>query len=138
MSLYKDALNIRDELISYRKFLHQIPELGLNLPQTSAFVWDCLTKMGYSPELVGDSGIVCTIGSGDKCFLIRGDMDALPVEEQTGLAYSSNNGNMHACGHDCHMAALLGAAKLLKLHEDELCGQVKIMFQPAEETMEGA
>lgn len=138
MNLYNDALNIRDELISYRKFLHQIPELGLNLPQTSAFVWDCLKKMGYSPELVGDSGIVCTIGSGDKCFLIRGDMDALPVEEQTGLAYSSNNGNMHACGHDCHMAALLGAAKLLKLHEGELCGQVKIMFQPAEETMEGA
>lgn len=138
MSIYNNALKIKNELIEHRKILHQIPELGLELPMTSKYIEDKLKEMGYIPKRIGHSGIMCTIGSGEKCFLIRGDMDALPVEEQTGLDYRSTNGNMHACGHDCHMAAMLGAAKLLKLHEHELKGQVKLIFQPAEETMEGA
>lgn len=94
--------------------------------------------MGYEPQRMG-SGVVAVAGKKPgKCFLIRGDMDALPVTEMTDLEFKSENGCMHACGHDCHTANMLGAARLLKAHEDELEGQVKLMFQPAEETMDGA
>jgi hippurate hydrolase len=94
--------------------------------------------MGYEPKRIGDCGIVATVGKeGGKCFLIRADMDALPGKEETNVEYKSTNGCMHACGHDCHTTNLLSAAKLLKDHEDELEGMVKLMFQPAEETMDG-
>ncbi len=139
MSIYKEALNNIDTFISDRRYLHQIPELGLDLFQTSAYVEKRLREMGYSPERVGNSGIVAVAGKkAGKCFLIRGDMDALPIEEESELEYKSVNGKMHACGHDCHIASMLFAAWLLKQHEDELNGKVKLVFQPAEETMEGA
>jgi len=93
--------------------------------------------MGYEPQRVGACGITATLGKGGKCFLLRADMDALPVEEATDEPFKSTNGRMHACGHDCHAAMLLGAAQLLKNHEAELEGTVKLMFQPGEETMEG-
>lgn len=138
MSIYHEALAIKDEIIANRRYLHQNPELGLELPKTAAYVEEKLREMGYEPKRVGDCGLVATIGKeGGKCFLLRADMDALPVEEQTDLEFRSTNGNMHACGHDCHAANLLGAAKLLKAHESELEGMVKLMFQPAEETMAG-
>ena len=138
MSLYQEALAMKDEIIANRRHLHQNPELGLELPKTAAYVEEKLREMGYEPKRVGDCGIVATIGKeGGKCFLLRADMDALPVEEQTDLEFRSTNGWMHACGHDCHTANLLGAAKLLKAHESELEGMVKLMFQPAEETMDG-
>ncbi len=138
MNFYREACQMKDELIANRRHFHQNPELGLDLPQTAAYVEQKLIEMGYEPHRIGECGIVATVGKpGGKCFLIRGDMDALPVEEQTGLDYASENGRMHACGHDCHTANLLGAAKLLKAHENELEGLVKLMFQPAEETMEG-
>ena len=94
---------------------------------------------GYA-KAVGKAGISAVIGpDGGKTFLIRGDMDTLPMgKEETGLPFSSINGKMHACGHDFHTSALLGAAKLLKAQESELKGQVKLMFQPAEEIMDGA
>lgn len=139
MSMYQEALAIKDEIVANRRYLHQNPELGLELPMTAAYVEKKLIEMGYEPKRVGDYGITAAIGKeGGKCFLIRGDMDGLPVEEQADVEYKSTNGKMHACGHDCHAAMLLGAAKLLKAHEAELEGQVKLMFQPAEETMEGA
>ena len=139
MSIYQEALAIKDEIIANRRYLHQIPELGLDLPLTAAYVEQKLIEMGYEPKRVGEYGLTATIGKeGGKCFMIRGDMDALPVEEQADVEYKSTNGKMHACGHDCHAAMLLGAAKILKAHEAELEGQVKLMFQPAEETMEGA
>lgn len=139
MGLYQDALAIKDTIIENRRYLHQIPELGLHLPETAAFVEKKLREMGYEPQRIGESGIVVTAGKKDgKCFLIRGDMDALPVEEMADIDFRSVNGKMHACGHDCHTANMLGAAQLLKAHEDELEGQVKLMFQPAEETMDGA
>ena len=138
MSMYKDALAIKEEIIENRKWLHQHPELDLELPQTAAFVEEKLKEMGYEPVRMGSSGVVATIGKeGGKCILLRADMDALPVQEATGLEWASTNGCMHACGHDCHAATLLGAAKLLKEHEAELEGKVKLMFQPAEETMNG-
>ncbi|MBQ5673631.1 MAG: amidohydrolase [Lachnospiraceae bacterium] len=138
MNVYKEALEIKDTIVSNRKFLHQNPELGLNLPVTTAFVEKKLKEMGYEPKRVGECGIVATIGKeGGKCFLLRADMDALPIKEEADVDYKATNGNMHACGHDCHTANLLGAAKLLKKHESELEGMVKLMFQPAEETMDG-
>jgi len=139
MELYQEALAIKDTIIANRRYLHQIPELGLHLPETSAFVEMKLREMGYEPQRIGESGIVVTVGKKEgKCFLLRGDMDALPVEEMADVDFRSVNGRMHACGHDCHTANMLGAAQLLKAHEDELEGQVKLMFQPAEETMDGA
>lgn len=138
MSMYKEALAMKEEIVANRRWLHQHPELDLDLPQTSAYVEEKLKEMGYEPVRVGSSGIVATIGKeGGKCILLRADMDALPVQEASGLDYASTNGCMHACGHDCHTANLLGAAKLLKEHEAELEGKVKLMFQPAEETMNG-
>ncbi|MBR5284553.1 MAG: amidohydrolase [Clostridia bacterium] len=139
MNLFNEAKAIKDTLVEHRKYLHQNPELGLELPKTAAYVEEQLKKMGYEPQRIGSSGIVATVGKGNgKCFLIRGDMDALPVVEEADVEYKSTNGNMHACGHDCHATAMLGAAQLLKAHEDEIEGTVKLMFQPAEETMDGA
>ncbi|MBQ5761163.1 MAG: M20/M25/M40 family metallo-hydrolase, partial [Clostridia bacterium] len=139
MNLFNEAQAIKDTLVEHRKYLHQIPELGLDLPKTAAYVEEQLKKMGYEPKRIGDCGIVATVGKGNgKCILIRGDMDALPVVEEADVEYKSTNGNMHACGHDCHATAMLGAAQLLKAHEDEIEGTVKLMFQPAEETMDGA
>jgi len=86
-------------------------------------------------ELPGSSGIIGLIGdkNSSNCFLLRGDMDALPIKEETGLSFASQNGNMHACGHDVHTTVLLGAAALLKEKEDQLHGTVKLLFQPGEE-----
>ena len=137
MSLYYEAEQLRDAIIANRHYLHQIPELGLDLPQTAAYVEEKLREMGYEPQRVGACGITATLDKGGKCFLLRADMDALPVEEATDEPFKSTNGRMHACGHDCHAAMLLGAAQLLKNHEAELEGTVKLMFQPGEETMEG-
>lgn len=139
MSIYEEALAIKENLVANRRHLHQNPELGLELPKTAAFVEEKLREMGYEPKRIGDCGVVALAGKKPgKCILIRGDMDALPVEEMADVDFRSTNGRMHACGHDCHTANMLGAARILKDHEDELEGQVKLMFQPAEETMDGA
>lgn len=139
MSMYEEALAIKDTIIANRRHFHQNPELGLDLPKTAAYVEERLREMGYEPQRIGECGIVAIAGKKEgKCFLIRGDMDALPVEEMADVDFKSTNGRMHACGHDCHTANLLGAAQLLKAHEDEIEGKVKLMFQPAEETMDGA
>ena len=122
-SIVSEAKAIENELIAHRRHLHQNPELGFDLPETTAYVMQQLREYGYAPKAVGKAGISAVIGpDGGKTFLIRGDMDALPMKEETGLPLS----------------ALLGAAKLLKAHESELKGQVKLMFQPAEEIMDGA
>lgn len=130
---------MKAELSSWRRSLHQMPELGLRLPQTVKFIAEELSKMGISCEVNEDiSCITAIVGEGDKCFMLRSDIDALPVCEETGLEFASSNGCMHACGHDMHAAILLGAAKLLKQHEKELNGKVKLFFQSGEETFEGA
>ena len=138
MSIFLEAQALKETISAHRRYLHQIPELGLDLPQTAAYVEQQLQKMGYETQRIGSSNIVALAGNKDgKCFLLRADMDALPVQERTDLEFKSTNSNMHACGHDCHTAVLLGAAQLLKAHEDEIEGCVKLMFQSAEETMEG-
>ena len=101
---------------------------------------DALTEMGYTPEPCGKAGLVALAGGKrpGKVFLLRADMDALPICEQAQVPFASKNGRMHACGHDLHTAMLLGAARLLKAHEAEICGTVKLMFQPAEAIFEGS
>ena len=137
----EEACQLNDELVAYRRYLHANPELGLSLPGTKAYVMKALSDFGYQPLEYGESGVAVLAGGKKpgKVFLIRADMDALPIEEESGVPYASRiKGRMHTCGHDNHTAMLLGAAKLLKRHEDEIEGTVKILFQPGEETLEGA
>ncbi len=138
-NLLLEAEDLKEYLINCRRKLHSVAETGFELPKTLDFVAGELRTMGIEPKHCGRAGLTALIGSGEgECFLLRADMDALPVPEESGLPFASTNGNSHACGHDVHTAMLLGAAKLLKVHEKELKGQVKLMFQPAEETLEGA
>ena len=138
--MLKEAEQIHDIVLRERRTLHQIAETGFELTQTVAFVKNELTEMGLQPTDCGRAGIVALVGGKKpgKTFLLRADMDALPIKEQSGLSFAAQNGNMHACGHDMHTAMLLGAARLLKAHEEEIEGTVKLMFQPAEEIFEGS
>ena len=135
-----EAKAIEDELIAHRRHLHQNPELGFDLPETTAYVMQQLREYGYAPKAVGKAGISAVIGpDGGKTFLIRGDMDALPMPEESGEEFACPTGKeAHTCGHDFHAAMLLTAAKMLKEKEDTLEGTIKFMFQPAEETFEGS
>ena len=138
--LLEQAAALSGELVRWRRHIHENPEVGADLPDTCAYVTEELKKMGYEPYLVG-GGVVAML-DGDpngKVILLRGDMDALPMEEQSGEAFSSKHpGRMHACGHDTHTAMLLGAAKLLMDNKDKVKGRVKFMFQPGEEGYKGA
>jgi len=136
----ESARAMKDELIKYRREIHQNPEVGDHLPQTTKYVMERLKEFGYEPQEICDSGIVALVGKSEskKTFLLRADMDALPIEEQTDYPFKATNGNMHACGHDFHTTMLLGAAKLLKQYERELDGTVKLVFQPNEEGFKGA
>lgn len=137
--ILEEAKVLQPELIDTRRAIHRNPETGFDLEQTVPLVLKKLKELGYQPERCGKAGVVATIGNGQgKTFLLRGDMDALPILEDTDLEFKSTNGKMHACGHDTHTTMLLGAAKLLKQHEAEINGTVKLMFQPAEEIMLGA
>ena len=131
-----------DYIVRIRRELHQHPELGFDLPFTTDLVKTQLTAMGVPyTEQYGKSGIVAMLGKTNSrpCVAIRADMDALPITENSAVSFPSlEPGKMHACGHDFHAAMLLSAAKMLKENESHLCGRVKFMFQPAEETFEGA
>lgn len=139
-TLFEEANGLHEEMVSWRRHLHENPEISMELPKTTSFVMGKLTEMGYEPKEICKSGVVALAGGKKpgRTFLIRADMDALPMPEETGLPYESRNGYMHACGHDLHTSMLLGAAKLLKMHEDKIEGTVKLMFQPAEENLKGA
>ena len=138
--LRREAAEIKANILGKRTYLHAHAETGFALEHTLAYVKTGLKKLGYATTLCGKAGLVALAGGkrAGRTFLLRADMDALPIREQSNLDFSSENGNMHACGHDMHTAMLLGAAELLKKHEDEICGTVKLMFQPAEELFEGA
>ena len=138
--ILEEAKNMRHELLEKRRYLHANPETGFNLTKTLEFVKSELINMGYNPIHCGKSGLIAIAGGKKqgKTFLIRGDMDALPIKEESELEFASQNGCMHACGHDMHTTMMLGAAKILKEHEDEINGTVKLMFQPAEEIFEGS
>lgn len=139
MDYLKRSVELFEETTANRRYLHQNPEVGMELPNTSAFILDKLTEMGYAPKLCGGCGVVATVGkAGGKTILLRSDMDALPMREESGLPFASSCDAAHTCGHDCNAAQLLTAAKLLKENEDALAGTVKLMFQPAEEVFLGA
>lgn len=136
----EEALKLQDETVQRRRFLHQHPGTEFEIEDTLAYVKKELENMGYQPKLCGKAGLVALAGQkkNGKVFLLRADMDALPIKEEADVDFASKNGKMHACGHDMHTAMLLSAAKLLKKYEDQIQGTVKLMFQPAEEVFEGS
>ena len=138
--LLQEAAELRDCISRERRALHQNPETGFDISATLSFVKSELLDMGLQPMDCGKAGVVALVGGKKpgKVFLLRADMDALPITEEADVDFASQNGKMHACGHDMHTAMLLGAARLLKAHEDEIAGTVKLMFQPAEEIFEGS
>lgn len=139
-SFLEEAEAMREKIVTDRRYLHTHPGTGFDIEDTVAYVKKELEALGYEPKECGKAGIVALVGGKKpgKVFLIRADMDALPFREEADVEFASTNGCMHACGHDMHTAMLLGAARLLKAHEDEIEGTVKLMFQPAEEIFEGS
>ena len=106
--IMNQAIAIKEDLINFRRYIHSNPEVGDTLPKTTSYVIDKLKEFGYNPEEICESGIVATIAGEEpgKTFLLRADMDALPIEEEAECEFKSNNGCMHACGHDMHTAML--------------------------------
>ena len=158
-SVIEAAISIEHKIIENRRHIHQNPEIGFDLPQTAAYVKSELKDMGIDykdcggslsseirakykaagfPDMEKSTGIVAEIGKGSPCILLRADMDALPMQETSGLEFASKKQAAHTCGHDTHTAMLLGAARILKERESELKGTVKLMFQPGEELGYGA
>lgn len=138
MNFYERALQLKEETVAHRRWFHANAEVGLDMPKGQAYVLEELKKLGISAQACGH-GVSATLGKPGKCILLRADMDALPMQEESGLAFACPTGTeAHTCGHDFHAAMLLTAAKMLKENESALEGTVKFMFQPAEETFEGA
>ena len=142
MNYEEVAKNYNEYQVTMRRYFHENPEISTKEYNTSKVVKDELTKMGVEWVPCGlETGVLATVKGAKpgKTILLRGDMDALSVTEESGVEYASKNeGVMHACGHDCHISMMLTAAKILNDHKDELCGTVKLAFQPAEEVALGA
>ena len=133
--------DISEEIIENRRHLHQNPELGLQEHETAKFISEKLNNLDLEVSTgIGQTGVVALLKGGDgPCIGLRADMDALPIQETSDVTYKSiNDGVMHACGHDGHVAMLLGAAKVLSDKRDQIKGTVKFIFQPAEEGLGGA
>ncbi len=139
---WKDCAPLQEELIAIRRALHRIPELGEHLPETQAYIMETLARWGIPHHPAKrDSAVVGEFSGGKpgKTILLRADVDALPITEETGLPFASRHkGIMHACGHDGHGTMLLGALKVLFDHRAELCGNVRFLFQTSEESGNGA
>ena len=137
--LLKEARALEPQLQQWRRTLHRHPEVGFDLPHTKELVKKALTEMGYEPKDCGRAGVLALAGGKKpgRTILLRADMDALPIEEKTGLEYASRNkGVMHACGHDVHTACLLGAMLVLKRMSERIEGTVFGLFQPGEGALE--
>lgn len=135
------ASEIKEDVINKRRFLHQHPELSFEEFQTSAFIKESLDTIGVSWTTIAGTGVLATIiglNPSKKVIALRADMDALPVLEKNSFNFKSlNEGKMHACGHDLHMASLLGVAEILNRLKNKFEGTVKLLFQPAEEVLPG-
>ncbi|WP_154674854.1 M20 metallopeptidase family protein [Desnuesiella massiliensis] len=145
INFLEEAENIKEQLIAWRRDFHQNPELGFEEYRTSKVIKEFLDSEGISYLSVANTGICAIIkgaasnGVKKKTIGIRADIDALPLKDNKGCSYASKvEGKMHACGHDAHMTVLLGVAKILNKHKDKLKGNVKLIFEPAEETVGGA
>lgn len=139
MDFYNRALELREETVAHRRWLHSHAEVGLDMPNAQAYVMEQLKNYGLEPRPCGH-GVTAELGKeGGRTLLLRADMDALPMPEESGESFACPTGTeAHTCGHDFHAAMLLTAAKLLKENESALSGRVRFMFQTAEETFEGA
>jgi amidohydrolase len=126
------------DVVAWRRHIHAHPELSRQEHDTTELVAEVLRSVGLHPTVLpGGTGLTCDIGTGERCVALRADIDALPLKENTGLPFASTNeGACHACGHDAHTAVLLGAAMALS-SAPELPGRVRLIFQPAEESMPG-
>ncbi|MBF4994239.1 amidohydrolase [Arthrobacter gandavensis] len=136
-----EGQDLLPELVSLRRDIHREPEVGLHLPRTQQKILDALDGLGLeitTGRALSSVTAVLRGGEDGPSVLLRGDMDALPVEELTDLEYASTNGAMHACGHDLHVAGLVGAARLLAAQQRDISGNVIFMFQPGEEGDGGA
>lgn len=141
-TLHEEALEIQDETVALRRALHERPEVGNDLPITRERVLEALDGLPLDITLHETTSGISALLTGDRpgpTVLLRGDMDALPMHEDTGLDFSSKvDGHMHACGHDTHTAMLASSAKILSRHRSEMAGRVLFMFQPGEEGYHGA
>jgi len=141
MNIRSEIKDIEKNIIDWRRDFHQYPELGFDEHRTSKIIGEALKEMGLVPQMnVGKTGVTADLTFGEgPTIALRADMDALPMQETSGLDFSSkHDGVMHACGHDGHMAMLLGAAKVLTQNGDSFNGTVRFIFQPAEEGAGGA
>jgi hippurate hydrolase len=141
-SLVEDARRVQPTVVTVRRRIHRHPELGLEVPRTQSVVLEALDGLGLDVSVgVRTTSVVAVLDGGrpGPTTLLRGDMDGLPLVEDTGLDYASEvEGAMHACGHDAHVAMLVGAARVLADRRGELAGRVVLMFQPGEEWGGGA
>jgi amidohydrolase len=146
MTVIDDARAMQDDLVQLRRTLHRSPELGLQLPRTQEQVLSALDGLPLEVSTGSSLTSVTAVlrgtaqpsGDGIRSVLLRGDMDALPVAERSGVDYAADGETMHACGHDLHTSMLVGAAQLLSARRDRLAGDVVFMFQPGEEGHDGA
>ena len=139
MNIKKEVEKRSNYMIRLRKHFHKYPELSGKEYETSKRIREELDNMEIPYVVAGETGVIGLVGHGDRVIALRADMDALHIQEKTEIGYRSvHDGVMHACGHDAHMAALLGAADILKTYEKELNCTVKLIFQPSEENCLGA
>ncbi|MFX0090476.1 MAG: M20 family metallopeptidase [Candidatus Hodarchaeota archaeon] len=135
--MLQKAKSIEKEIIEYRRYFHMYPELGFQEFETAKFVEEKLECWGITSERVAGTGVVGHLGEGKPCVAIRADMDALPIQEENNVPYQSQKpGLMHACGHDAHTAMLLGIARLVSEEKNLGSGEIRFLFQPAEETQD--
>lgn len=138
MNFYQHAIQLQPQTQAHRRYFHQNAEVGLDTPKAVAYITQELKKLGLDPRPCGH-GVTATIGSGNPCILLRADMDGLPMAEESGESFACTiKSAAHTCGHDLHAAMLLTAAAMLAEQQDSLKGTVKLMFQPAEEILQGA
>ena len=136
LKIKEESKSISDWIVKIRRELHEHPELMYEEFRTSELIRRELDKLDIQyRHPIAETGVLASIGNGKgPCVALRADMDALPIHEETDVPFKSKiDGKMHACGHDCHVSMLLGAAKLLKNKESEINGTIKLLFQPAEE-----
>jgi len=126
---------LSEQIIAWRRYLHKHPELGFKEIGTAKFIEEQLISFGLKPRTgIGKTGIIASVGSGKPCIALRADMDALPIQDSKEVSYASQNaGVCHACGHDAHVAMLLGVAKILSGIQDQISGEIRFLFQPFEE-----